>query len=87
MVDINGYIKLIDMGTAKIMNTETKTYTMIGTPHYIAPEVVQGRGYSYMIDYWALGICMFEFQCGFVPFGEDEDDPFQVYKQILSNKH
>lgn len=76
MVGVDGYIKLIDMGTAKILKDNERTFTMIGTPHYIAPEVIQGRGYSYMVDYWALGIMMFEFQCGYVPFGEYEEDPF-----------
>lgn len=76
MIGVDGYIKMIDMGTAKILKNNEKTYTMIGTPHYMAPEVIQGRGYSLSVDFWALGVLMFELMCGYVPYGEDEDDPF-----------
>ena len=37
-----------------------------------------------MVDLWALGVCMYEFQCGYVPFGEEEEDPFDIYKLILN---
>lgn len=60
---------------------------MLGTPHYMAPEIIQGKGYSKEVDIWALGICMFEFQCGYVPFGEDEEDPFQIYRLIMSAEY
>ena len=62
MIDKNGYLHLIDLGTAKILtNDNQRTFTVLGTPHYMAPEIIQGRGYSFMIDFWALGICMYEF--------------------------
>lgn len=40
-----------------------------------------------MADIWALGVCMYEFQCGYVPFGEEEEDPFEIYKLILAGKY
>ena len=85
MVDEHGYINLIDMGTAKKLN-KNRTFTIIGTPHYMAPEIIQSKGYGTMIDLWSLGVCMFEFMCGFVPFGEDEDDPFNVYKIVINGQ-
>jgi cGMP-dependent protein kinase len=46
MVDSKGYIKLIDMGTAKnLKNKSGRTFTIIGTPHYMAPEIIRGKGY------------------------------------------
>lgn len=87
MIDKNGYLHLIDMGTAKILDESSRTFTVLGTPHYMAPEIIQGRGYSYMIDFWALGICMYEFQCGYVPFGEEEEDPFEIYRLILKGDY
>jgi cGMP-dependent protein kinase len=50
MVKENGYIKLIDMGTAKFMKTQYTT-TLIGTPHYMAPEVVEGKGWHWVFEF------------------------------------
>lgn len=44
MVDHHGYIRLIDMGTAKILKNKGRTFTIIGTPHYMAPEILNGKG-------------------------------------------
>jgi cGMP-dependent protein kinase len=83
MVLENGFIKLIDFGTAKAIDEKTKT--IIGTPHYMAPEVIMGKGYSFQIDFWSVGICMYEFIVGYLPFGEECKDPVDVYKEIVSN--
>ncbi|KAM3128079.1 hypothetical protein pb186bvf_019842 [Paramecium bursaria] len=85
MVDDSGYLKLIDMGTAKsFKNTTTsKTFTIIGTPHYMAPEVISGKGYGYTADLWSVGVCLYEFICGGLPFGEEAEDPFEIYKEII----
>jgi cGMP-dependent protein kinase len=76
MVDDKGYMRLIDMGTAKFLKGKGgRTYTIIGTPHYMAPEILTGKGYSYTVDLWSIGICLYEFMCGGVPYAEDADDP------------
>lgn len=82
MVLCNGYIKLIDFGTAKAITD--KTATIIGTPHYMAPEVILGDGYSFQVDFWSIGICMYEFMCGAVPFGENAEEPMDVYLSIIN---
>ena len=82
MVIESGYLKFIDFGTAK--EIIDRTNTIIGTPHYMAPEVILGEGYSFQIDIWSIAICMFEFICGKVPFGEDEDDTMDVYYAIVN---
>ena len=84
MVVKNGYLKLIDFGTAK--EIEDRTKTIIGTPHYMAPEVILGKEYSFPIDFWSISICMYEFICGEVPFGEREDDPMEIYFAIINNE-
>mmetsp|Transcript_18784 Transcript_18784/g.18756 ORF Transcript_18784/g.18756 Transcript_18784/m.18756 type:complete len:397 (-) Transcript_18784:17-1207(-) len=84
MVDDEGYLKLIDFGTAKILSG--RTYTVVGTPHYMAPEIITGKGYEITADYWSLGIILFEFLCGNVPFGENEEDPYLIYECILARK-
>ena len=83
MVDEEGYMKLIDFGTAKIV--QGRTYTIVGTPHYMAPEVIIGKGYGMSADYWSMGAILFECICGRVPFGEEEEDPYQIYEKILQN--
>lgn len=113
MIDHEGYIKLLHLASAKIiqpdlLNTKdiaiignvilseessdkknldiNKTFTIVGTPHYCAPEMILMKGYGFAVDYWSLGVCMYEFLCGFVPFGEDSEDPMDVYKLIIKNK-
>ena len=80
MVLDNGYIKIIDFGTAKAI--EDKTKTTLGTPHYMAPEMILGKGYSFEVDFWAIAICMYEFICGEVPFGDDLEDTMEIYLAI-----
>ena len=81
MIDSKGYIKLIDFGTAKILTDYTNT--VIGTPHYIAPEILQGKGYSLSVDFWSVGICMYEIFYGVYPFGNIAKEVIEVYKEIL----
>ena len=86
MVGEDGYIKLIDMGTCKKIKEKgsttgvNKTFTIIGTPNYMAPEIISGKGYSYTVDLWSLGVVLYEFMAGFVPFGEEAEDPYEIYQ-------
>ncbi|OMJ81260.1 hypothetical protein SteCoe_18317 [Stentor coeruleus] len=84
MVDEEGYPKLIDFGIAKIV--QGRTYTVVGTPHYMAPEVIVGKGYSLAADFWSVGIMLYEFVCGGVPFGEEEEDPYVIYEKVIERK-
>lgn len=68
-IDEEGYIKLLDVGTCKVISD--RTYTLVGTPAYTAPEVFLSVGYDYAADYWSLGIMLYEFLCGTLPFGRD----------------
>lgn len=84
MIDEEGYPRLIDFGTAKIVTT--RTYSVIGTPHYMAPEVILGKGYNHTIDYYSLGILLYECLFGKVPFGDEEDDPYKIYQHVLEHR-
>ncbi len=82
MILTNGYMKLIDFGTAKVI--KDKANTIIGTPQYMAPEVIMGDYYSFEIDYWSIGVCLYELFCGNVPFGENANDPLDIYVSIIN---
>ena len=81
MIDSNGYLKMIDFGTAKVLIDYTST--VIGTPHYIAPEILQGKGYSLSCDFWSVGICMYEIFYGVYPFGNHAHEVIEIYKEVL----
>ena len=79
MIDSDGYAVLIDMGLAKFV--VGKTYTMTGTPAYIAPENLLGRGHHKAVDYWALGCVLYEMLDGCTPFywdGATQKDEFEA---------
>jgi cGMP-dependent protein kinase len=80
MVNVKGYIKIIDFGTVK--EIQDRTSTIIGTSHYMAPEITKGEGYSFQVDIWSAAVCMYEFFCGKLPFGEEYDDPMDIYRAV-----
>ena len=82
LINKNGYIKLIDFGLSKII--EDRTFTMCGTPGYLAPEIILNKGYGLSIDWWALGVLLYEMICGVEPFYDDE--PMKIYDNILERK-
>ncbi|XP_066992526.1 cGMP-dependent protein kinase, isozyme 2 forms cD4/T1/T3A/T3B isoform X2 [Anabrus simplex] len=81
LLDINGYVKLVDFGFAKKLQQGRKTWTFCGTPEYVAPEVILNRGHDISADYWSLGVLMFELLTGTPPF--TGADPMKTYNIIL----
>ena len=69
LMDIDGHIKISDFGLSKILeDPDAKTYTLCGTPQYIAPEIIKNKGYDKTVDWWALGCFLYEMLTGFLPF-------------------
>lgn len=64
LLDVNGYVKLVDFGFSKRLGYSSKTWTFCGTPEYVAPETILNKGHDRAVDYWALGILMHELLSG-----------------------
>ena len=79
-----GYVVVIDFGFAKPLSPGAKTYTLCGTPQYLAPEIVTSQGHGFPADRWAFGILLFEMLTGNPPF--DDSSPMGIYKQIMNNR-
>ena len=88
LIDAAGYPKLIDFGFAKVLTGSSKTYTLCGTPEYLAPEqVIESEGHTCAVDYWAFGILLYEMVSGVSPFAIGEDTPHSIlFDNIVRGK-
>jgi len=77
-------IKIADFGLSRVLNEDSMLKTACGTPGYVAPEVLKGRGYSKPVDMWSVGVITFILLCGFPPF---YDDNVQVLFEQIKAGH
>jgi protein kinase N len=78
LLDVDGFVKITDFGLCKEgMWYGTRTSTFCGTPEFLAPEVLTDVSYTRAVDWWGLGVLIYEMLVGESPFpGEDEEEVF-----------
>lgn len=80
LVDANGHIKLTDFGLSK--EGLKKTNSFCGTPEYLAPEVIEHKGHTHLVDYWTFGCLIYEMLSGHPPF--QSKVPEELYRLICA---
>ncbi|EFQ99935.1 AGC/AKT protein kinase [Nannizzia gypsea CBS 118893] len=82
LLDYSGHIALCDFGLCKLgMKDEDRTNTFCGTPEYLAPELLLGHGYTKAVDWWTLGVLLYEMLTGLPPFYDEDTN--EMYRKIL----
>jgi RAC serine/threonine-protein kinase len=82
LLDKDGHIKIADFGLCKEDITYGRTTkTFCGTPEYLAPEVLEDNDYGRAVDWWGLGVVMYELMCGRLPFYDRDHDV--LFERIL----
>ena len=85
VLDANGYLKLTDYGFAKHVGPQ-RTFTICGTPDYQAPEVIMRRGATRAVDFWAIGVLIFEMLVGEPPFMSKTNDPWDTFRRAMTGR-
>ncbi|KAG1140107.1 hypothetical protein G6F37_009998 [Rhizopus arrhizus] len=85
LIDYNGHIALCDFGLCKLnMSENERTNTFCGTPEYLAPELLIGQGYTKTVDWWTLGVLLYEMMTGLPPFYDENTN--EMYRKILQDE-
>lgn len=85
LLDAEGHVKVADFGMCKENIRDGRlTSTFCGTPDYIAPEILEEKDYGSSVDWWALGVLMYEMMAGQPPFEADNED--ELFEAILHDE-
>ena len=82
VLDDKGNIKIIDFSKGKMLTYDgERGLSLVGTPEYMPPEIILGKGQSFVVDYWMLGILIYNMYYGYTPFSDDNIE--RIYEKIL----
>ncbi|KAK0773035.1 hypothetical protein LTR02_011271 [Friedmanniomyces endolithicus] len=84
LLDAEGHLLLTDFGLSKVALEDERANSILGTIEYMAPEVIQGQGYDFAVDWWSLGAIGFDLLTGSPPFGGNNHAKIQ--QNILKQK-
>ena len=84
LMDSDGYVCLADFGLAKFLNPDEQTHSFCGTAEYLAPEIIMNKGHGKAVDWYTLGVFLFEMLEGHCPFMHE--DPFEIFRMIIQTK-
>lgn len=89
MLDEDGHCKLVDFGFSTVPDANGVVKTLCGTPQYLSPEQLDGKfthGYHKIVDWWSLGILIYELMTGKTPFcNSNSETSYEIYLRILKN--
>lgn len=84
LITADGFLKVADLGFAKMIPKDKRTWTLCGTPDYMAPEIIMSRGYHCAVDWWAFGVLLYEMTAGLPPFMHN--DQMKTFESIVVGK-
>ena len=80
----DGHIKLTDFGLSKLgLPKNGLAYSFVGTPEYLAPEIIKGFGHTQAVDCWSLGLVLYEMLGGYHPFKLRNKNKFEIFHMIM----
>eukprot|EP00505_MAST-04D_sp_SCG-Rhode-Island_P000187 Stramenopile-MAST_4_protein_187 len=90
LLGLDGHVVICDLGFAARMDTSGKCHTKVGTPHYLAPEILDmhsNKGYTQAVDIWSWALVTYEMLRGRPAFGTAQDTAYQVYLRVMKAKY